>query len=400
MKLLTAKYNKKKIVSAVIFLLLAFNLYSEEQQAEGYSGNDAEIYQQLTLEEKREIALIINRNFADALAASGFFLVDFAVHYLEAAEEAERMYGYSISSEIAQFDIIESETSGFFSNISIVFTLENRNNNSVRNLNVSAIGWGRDRGEAISSGLKKITNQFRYAVALFEELAGAFRIADIYHGTVVVNAGRNRGIRRGDFLYSYDHRTGRRTGNFVVERSEDNLSFAKILNTRVRPRTGDVLKSYNYWGIITKPYVNYFFSADFSGFLAGNMVIWTRGLFGYNPVFGFNKLNLTDTRDSSLTLISPYFGFRVVRYISSFSLSAIAALNFAYLLESDIQEVSSGWEYFGGTVKLDVGKRITKHFSIHLEGGFLGMFVINHRNNPDLWDIMGFTVGAGVGLKF
>ena len=417
------KHDKKKLIS-IIFLLFTFQVYGVENNKEvpfvffnsvtwaiqqqeadlsetGQSAADFAIGQ--FTEEHKNVSIFINRNFVHRLTVSGAFNVfDFPDPLgMDAdgagAEQARKVYRYSISPKITEFNIIESETSGLFLKISIIFTFEDNRDNNARDFSISAIGWGQSKSAVITDALNKIVNQFEYVIIEFEELTDRFRVLDVFQGTVVINAGRNRGIKKGDFFYSYDYNTGKRTGNFVIERREENLAFARVLNTKVEPETADLLKGYNYIGILSKTYVNYFSGNTFSGYLAGTRVLWTRGLYSVNPALGIDIYDLADFNDNKLTLMSPYIGLRIVRYIKSFSLSSTFSLNRGYVSSSDIEGVAPGWEYYGGTAKAEIEKRIMKHFSIHIEGGYTGFFSPDHENYPE---ISGFIFGAGIGLKF
>ena len=419
------KHGKKKLIS-IIFLLFAFQLYGVEnnkevpfvffnsvtwdiqQQEAELSETDQSaadpVIEQLT-EEHENISAFINRNFVHRLTVSGAFNVfDFSDQLGAGADEdgadteqTRKVYRYSISPKITEFNIIESETSGLFLKITIIFTLEDNRDNNVMDFSISAIGWGQSKSAVITDVLNKIVNQFEYVIIEFEELTDRFRVLDVFQGSVVINAGRNRGIKKGDFFYSYDYNTGKRTGDFVIERREENLAFARVLNTKTEPETADLLKPYNYIGILPKIYVNYFSGNTFSGYLTGARVLWTRGLYSVNPVLGLDIYNLADLNDSKLVLVSPYVGLRIVRYIKSFSLSSMFLFNRAYVSSSEITEAASGWEYFGGTAKAEIEKRIMKHFSIHMEAGYTGFFSSDHENYPE---VSGFIFGAGIGLKF
>ena len=351
----------------------------------------------LLIEQNKNISSAINKNFIDILAVSGLFTItDFSDIPKEEAEKNKKMFKYSVCPEITEFEITESETSGLFLKIKIIFTIED-NNNTQEEIPVSAIGWGKNRRELIANTLKNIGNQFEYVIAAFEELADNFRIIDIYQGSIVINKGKNKNIKKGDFLYSYDYATGKKTGTFVVDRTEWDLSYARILDTKKSPETEDPLKSYKYLGVLLTTYMDYFSGDFFSGNIYGGMIIWTRGLYTVNPILGLNIYDVIDIENKKVVVLAPYAGLRIVRYINSFSLSSIITFNRGYLLESEVDGMVPGWEYFGGTVKLEIAKRFFKHFLIHAEGGYTGLISPDHENYKE---ITGFFFGAGIGLKF
>ena len=353
----------------------------------------------LLIEENKNISSSINKSFIDMLDASGIFnIFDYSESLPSESnvEQVKKMHRYSICPEITEFDITESETSGLFLKLTINFTIENYINDTRKDLSVSAIGWGKNRRGVIANSLDKIINQFEYVVAEFEELADSFRIVDIYQGSVIINKGKNRKIKKGDFLYSYDYQTGKKTGNFVIERADQKLSYARILDTKVEPKTEDPLKSYNYIGILSETYVNSFSGNFFSGYLRGTKIIWTRWLYTVNPIFGLNRYELTSIDGEKIVLMTPYLGLRVVRYIKSFSFSTSFTFDRGYVSETEIARTTSGWKYYGGTVKAEISKRIMKHFFIHAEGGFSGFFSPDYDYYPE---ITGFVFGGGIGLK-
>ena len=353
----------------------------------------------LSIEERKKISSSINKSFIDMLTATGVFIIsDFSDSPSKGnVERVKKTHRYSVCPEITEFNITESKTSGIFLKLTINFIIEDYFGSDKKELAVSAIGWGKNKSEVIANSLDKIIGQFEYVIAEFEELSERFRIVDIFQGSVVINSGKKKGIKAGDFFYSYDYHTGKKTGNFIVERAEPNLSYARILNTKVNPEVEDPLKSYNYIGILVEAYMDSFSGTFFSGHVRGTKIIWTRGLYTVNPVFGLNVYDLTDIGGNKAVLVTPYLGFRIVRYIKSFSLSSLVTIDRGYLSETEISHTSPGWEYYGGTVKVEIAKKIMKHLYIHAEGGFSGFFSPDYDYYPE---ITGFVFGGGIGLKF
>ena len=412
---------KNKFISA-IFLLLTFYLYSAEQDREPvsvyYSGVKWEIQSiaqeveqktdlseiglsvlsTLLTEEKEKISSSINKSFIGMLTASGVFNIsDYSNSPGIYAERLKKRHNYSVSPKITEFNITESEASGLFLKISIIITVENYIDNTEKDFSVSAIGWGRDISALITNSLSNVTSQLEYVITGFEELADNIRIKDIYQGSIVINGGKKQGIKTGDFLYSYDYHTGKKTGTFVVDRSEQNISYARILDTKVMPTAGDPLKAYNYLGIMLEANYNYFTGEFFTGNSRGAMIIWTRGLYTVNPVFGINRYDLAHIDGPKIVLLNPYAGFRIVRYIKTFTISSVVTLGGGYVSESEIYGLPLDWEYFGGTVKIEVSKRIVKHLFINLEGGYTGFLSSDYGSYPD---ITGFVIGGGIVFKF
>ena len=421
---------KKKFIS-VIFLLLTFYLYSGEQDNEPvsvfYSGvkwaiapaaSDTPVAQGeeqktelpeitvsalsvlsiLSKEQNEIISSSINKNFIDMFTVSGVFKIsDYSASQDADVEKLKKMHSYSIFPRITEFNIKETETSGLFLKISIIFSVENYLDGKNKDLSVSAIGWGSDMKALLADTLNNVTSQMEYVITGFEEFADHFRIKDIYQGSVVINKGKKSGIKRGDFFYSYNYHTGKKTGTFVVERAEPNLAYARVLDTKVKPTVEDPLKPYNYLGIISETYLDYFTGDFFSGYSAGTMLLWTRWLYTVNPVAGVNRYELVHIDGSKVVLINPYLGFRIVRYIKSFTLSSVVTFGRGYVLESEMDAMALGWGYFGGTVKIEVGKRIMKHLFLHVEGGYTGFLSSDYDNYPD---ITGFIFGGGLGFKF
>ena len=404
----------KKTLISIIFLFFTFYLYSAGQHEENFFvyykdvawaiSQQKEELSNLSTEENKNISAHINKNFMNMLVASGFFKVVNPSDLPEAElEKVKETAGYSVSPEITEFEFTESATSGIFLKISIIFPVEKHRKKNEKSITVSAIGWGKNRSEAITNSLNSIVNQFVYVMPLFDELAENFKISDIYQGTVIVNNGKNKGIKKGDFLYSYDYQTGKKTGHFVVERTEEGLSYARILDTKVKPKMGDPLKSDNYIGILSETYADYFLGDEFSGIAAGSMILWTRGLYDFYPFVGVTRFSIVDIADAGnnkMVFITPYLGIRIVRYIKSFSFSADISFGAGFLTESEIPVISpTGWEwnYFGGTFKAEISKRIMKHLFIHVEAGYTVWFPYDYENYPN---IAGFIVGGGIGLKF
>lgn len=360
--------------------------------------SDLSVLIDLSIEENKNISSSINNRFLNMLAATKVFDIhDFSDLRPDSdIDRVKKMHRYSICPEITEFEITESEESGIFLKVTIVFIIENYLNNNRREIPVTAIGWGTNRINVIANSIDKITNQFEYVIGEFEELTDNFKIADIFQGSVVINNGKKRGIKAGDFFYSYDYQTGKKTGNFVVERTEQNLSYARILDTKVKPQSGDPLKPYNYLGILSETYIDNFFGDFFSGYVMGTKIIWTRWLYTVNPIFGLNRYELTSIDGEKIVLMTPYLGLRVVRYIKSFSFSTSFTFDRGYVSETEIARTTSGWKYYGGTVKAEISKRIMKHFFIHAEGGFSGFFSPDYDYYPE---ITGFVFGGGIGLK-
>ena len=376
---------KKPLLFTVLFMISVFL-----SPAESDEGLFHIVYRSLTWNAvltqdfpagmKNTASDYLDENFVRVLSSSGIAILN--------DNAAGKELRYSFHPEAAEFEIIESQRSGYFFNFALDIAIENYSGSEgEKAFRLKALGSGRSADEALINSMEMIVDQFSNLVTGFEEWSESVRIVDVYQGTVIINTGKKGGLRKGGFLYSKENR-----GSYVVEKTDDGIAFARMLNSAIKPDPGDLLEAYDRFGISADIFTDFFSGDRFSGTACGASLIWTRGLYVFHPEAGVEILKLSDGSGilSDFNLVIPYAGFRIVRHINSFTLSSGISAGAGFLS-------GEGMEYSGGKVRASIEKRIKNRFAVSIAAGYSYMFPENIADNPD---ISGFFIGGGLGIRF
>ncbi len=419
---------KKISVSAILFFaVIATASASETSEFNiGYRGLtwDESLSDALTADKKNEVTSYLNNQFIQILTSSGLFVVSESPQE-EGKREEYASGNYSLFPVITVFKEVESEISGYFFDCQITLTVRNDSDTEVEtevnpevevppevnaDLNTGSdgsasevfylkhIGSGKNSAIAMQKSLEGIVDQFEFLLIGFEQWSDSFRVIDIYQGAVIINSGKKRGLRKGDFLHSFDYKSGKITGDFVVEKTDGDISYARILKVKKYPKAGDPLRLDDFIGFSVNGYTDYFSGGEFSGYTSGVSLLWSGGLYVFHPLAGFEYFSIKDINDAFIDILIPYGGFKIVRHIGAMTLSSLITAGAGYVSDSDLLGTEyRGWQYKGGTVKASVERRFGNRFSVFAEAGYSYWYSDDVR---ELTDIAGFLAGGGVSVKF
>ncbi|MDX9800984.1 MAG: hypothetical protein RBT69_06600 [Spirochaetia bacterium] len=428
---------KKILASAILFF--AVIVLSSASEPAGFNIAwrgltwDASLSNVLPVDEKNKVISYLNNQFRQILASSGISDLSAASFSDDAASEASASaFKYAILPVITVFRQIESEKSGTFFSCEIKLTIQHYSGegagaylgpgavagegagadagtdsiagtdaigNRDRVFYLKHIGSGEDSGQAMQKSLEGIVDQFEFLLVEFEEWSDSFRVIDIYQGTVIINSGKNDGLCKGDFLHSFDPwQSGKVTGDFVVEKTDTDISYARILKVKQYPKAGDPLFRDDFIGFSLTVYTDYFSGEIFSGFISGADLLWRKGLYVFHPLAGLKFLDIKDENDASIAVLIPYAGFQIVRHIGSMTFSSMLSAGAGCVSDSSLYSGKySGWQYKGGTVKAKAERRMGRRFSVFAEAGYSYWYSSDVTELPD---IAGFLAGGGVSVKF
>lgn len=333
----------------------------------------------------------LDTRFLAILSSSEIFTVIPVSSPAAAFQGKEAESGISVKPVPVDFRLVESEKSGYFFKCALdVIVSDSRLPEEETVFKIEGLGSGESSVQALSSSLDSVVRQFEYLLVNFETWSERFRIIDIYRGTAVINTGKTSGIRKGDILHSYDYQSGKITGSFVIERSEDDISFARVLEQKKKPLPGDPLYAERFRGGNLTGYGLYFSGERFSGCSAGLLLSWSGSLYVFNPVAGFEFLSVSEESGGSYELSIPYAGFKIVRHIGLFTLYSMITAGKGYI-------PGGGWDYTGGQVRAGLSRRTYSRFLFSAEAGYAYW---HSKDVSDYPDIAGFLLGAGVTVKF
>lgn len=308
---------------------------------------------------------------------------------------------YLFSPYLRQFELLESERSGFFYTIEVVITVFKYSDDGgeygsgeEEDFSLKSIGSGSSEDEALNSAIDNIIAQFEIFLSEFEEWSDGLKIIDIYQDTIVINKGKKHGIKKGDFLRSSDYLTGKTTGEFIVERAEDDISYVRPLWKKQEITPGDFLEEYNYFGASLGAYANYFIGETYSGFSTGAYLLWSRWIYVFHPYLGGEYLSISGGNFEKIDIYMPYVGVRMVRQIGYFTVLSSLSFGLGYVSGIGIEP---GWEYVGGLAKIGGAWRINRRFSVGIDVGYSYYHSLDYFNAPS---IAGFTIGGGGEINF
>lgn len=420
---------KKISVSAILFFaVIAASSATETAEFNiGYRGLTwvESLSDALPADKKNEVTSYLDNQFIKILTSSGLFVVSESSR--EDGKREENAYeNYSLFPVITVFKQVESEISGYFFDCQVALTILNNSDTEVvaevnteaevnpeadADLNTESdgrasevfylkhIGSGENSAVAMQKSLEGIVDQFEFLLIGFEQWSDSFKVIDIYQGAVIINSGKKGGLRKGDFLHSFDPwNSGKITGDFVVEKADGDISYARILKVKKYPKAGDSLRLDDFTGFAVNGYTDYFSGEEFSGITTGFSLVWWGGLYVFHPLAGFEYFSIKNINEAFIDMLIPYGGFKIVRHIGSMTLSSLITAGAGYVSDSDLYStVYRGWQYKGGTVKASAERRFGNRFSLFAEAGYSYWY---SGDVKELTDIAGFLAGGGVSVKF
>ena len=154
---------------------------------------------------------------------------------------------------------------------------------------VRAEGTGEGREEAVQNAAEQAALLLHEAVSdipLFRVTEGIINI--LRERKVVISFGSERGVKQGDIFGILDQE-GNEIGRLIVERVEEDHSFARVFYADKPLQIGNRVVKKDYAGAVSTPYMHAVIGFDANPFKAavvGFRQTFSRGVFLLRPLFG------------------------------------------------------------------------------------------------------------------
>jgi hypothetical protein len=321
---------------------------------------------------------------------------------------------------VANYVVARLDTGEYQVNIKTSFTFINvEEGKTFAQAFVDTEGKDTNQELAIKAALDAIPMQLTYEVRKIPEFQLKTGIIEVRGSSIIIELGRDLGLQPGDeyvIVSSEILQSGRaftrEQGLVVIKEVSDEVSVAKVIYAKPRPRIGDQLQEVPRFGMDTTPYVHYaptgLFSKKGQTFLIGARQAVSRGFFGFRPIAGIEVPLIVNIL---LALpVNVYVGGEYDIYIGRLQLVPMAGLGvgMAYLWYLEFADVPEDkrflFTHFGGVASMTANYLFSKNLRFSVEVGYMGW--LSFVPQADFFQNLvfpsydGLFVGAGLTIKY
>lgn len=276
---------------------------------------------------------------------------------------------------------------------------------AIAQVNVQTDGYDDDRNMAAKEAVDDIPAQLTYEVRKIEEFKLKTGVLEVAGRTVIIELGRNLGVRVGDEYEIVGSRildSGRtlstREGLLVIREVSDEVSIAQIIYASQRPRTGDQLKEFPLFGATMLPYAHLVVGSAMGGpvvFLPGIRAVWNRGLFRFKPQVGVEvPLGLGGYSVGGGIPVNMYVGGEMDLYLGRLQINPMVSVGAGGTIP--VAETSEfALTHVGFKAGLNATFLLSDKFKLSVDTGFTYWLHVGAFAG----DYYGPFMGAGVELK-
>jgi len=314
---------------------------------------------------------------ADLNRLAGSFLIvvpildSYSLHYQQST-------GYT--AELDTFTFISAQTTA-----------------AIAHFSIRTIGTGIDPEAAVADASSAVPVQLQFQIRSIPEFQLKTGIVDVEGTTVLIQFGRNMGVRPGDDYAIVSSRilpsgltVTDQTGLLTVKEVQDQVSYAKVIYSKERPRVGDQLKELPRMGFESTFYFHELIGTDLLGFsqivspvaTAGVIETVTRGFYNFRPLIGAElpflpspslEASVYGTGGLPVNLfIGGELNWRVWR-IDIVPLAAVGIGGLVPLSSGNSFEISLG----GGFVQLGASYLVSPQVKLFVDLGFAKWFPVS-----------------------
>jgi hypothetical protein len=269
---------------------------------------------------------------------------------------------------------------------------------------------------AVKEAIDAIPTQLTFEIRKIQEFQLRTGILEVAGSEVILELGRNMGIKLGDEYVIVGGRilnSGRtltsETGLLVIKEVSDEVSVGQVLYARPRPQVGDQLQEVPLFGVETTPYVQVASGLLFDRPMTtviGIKGVASRGFWGVRPVFGLEVpliANITFGIPVNL-----YGGVEYMLHLGRFSIAPMGTIGVggAYLWYADVPDDEKFlMTYVGGKLGATFAYLFNKKLRLALDAGYMMWFsLVPDFFGPPVNDYLfpkydGVYFGAGLTFK-
>jgi hypothetical protein len=267
---------------------------------------------------------------------------------------------------------------------------------------------------AVKEAMDAIPMQLTFEIRKIPEFQVRTGILEVAGREVILELGRNMGIKLGDEYVIVAGRvlgSGRtltsETGLLVIKQVSEEVSVGQVIYAHPRPQVGDQLQEVPLLGIESTPYVQVAGGLLFDR--AATAVIgvkgsMSRGFWGVRPIFGL-EVPLIANILAGIPL-NLYGGVEYMLYVGRLSIAPMAAAGFggAYLWYADVPDDERFvFTYVGGKAGATVAYQFTNKMRVAVDVGYMLWYSLAptkvFESDYLFPDYDGVYFGAGLTIK-
>ncbi len=283
---------------------------------------------------------------------------------------------------LTDYSLDFSEASAYTAQLETTFSVIEEGSPLVA-LKIRTLGRGATDVEAIGAAARQIPRQLAFRLRELPDFQVKTGIVVVDATTVLLQFGRNMGVHVGDLYALSAARPGSAPEGGLVEVDEvrKDYSYAHIIYSDGAPRIGDQVQPIPRLGLETTFYVHATFNnTQLAGgssepviVTAGTLLTWTRGLYDFRPVIGFEyPFNYAPGGGAPVDV---FLGGELNWRFWRFDIVPLAALGLNELLPVSAGQSPAASTY-GGFWQLSVGYLVTRAARVQLDFGYTQWFPI------------------------
>jgi hypothetical protein len=318
---------------------------------------------------------------------------------------------------LTSYTLDYDQSSGFTAQLDASFTLVSVDSSqAIAHFDIHTIGTADTAGDAAFDAASGIAPQLQFQVRSIPDFQLKTVIVDVEGGTVLIQFGRNMGVKPGDEFSIVDARVlpsgltvTDDVGLVMVRDVQDEVSYATVLFSSRPPRVGDQLKEIPRIGFEATVYAHALGVYDattnvltISDATFGTFETLTRGFYNFRPLIGF-EVPLSGTIYAGTTSYGYTGGLPVNLYLGGqlnwrlwrFDLTPVAAIGIGGLLP-----IAEGDSFYvalaGGFGSLNLGYLVSPQVKIQIDVGFAEWLPLSSY----IYGYSGVFGGLGVAIDF
>ncbi|HUV07755.1 MAG TPA: hypothetical protein VMX75_08480 [Spirochaetia bacterium] len=328
---------------------------------------------------------------------------------------------YVVIPAVTFFSVEKDKSGDYSAEVKVsVSVIDVEKANTFAQFFVETDGTSGDSGErAAQRAIAKIPVMLEYEVTKIPEFTLKTAVLETRGGEVLIALGQNMGIRMGyEFMVLSPKVLGSgrtfasETGLVLIKEVGEEASLATVLYGF--PKEGDQLKEVPRIGFETTPYFDVLINPfdEFGvNFVAGIRASWTKGLYGFRPIVGFEfplPIGTTDTLLPYLWIagfpFNVYLGGEATFYVRRLQITPQVGVGAGFLVPWWVKlEDKFIVTHIGGFANMNLSYLITRDIKLSIDLGY--------KHWIGIWDVLleyvtdkttsygGFMVGGGVTFK-
>jgi hypothetical protein len=225
-----------------------------------------------------------------------------------------------------------------------------------------------------------IAPRLAYELRRIPELQRETGVLEVHGSEVILELGRDLGVKDGDEYLLYSKSLASESGLLVVKEVGEQVSVGRLIYARARPGEGDSLRELPLFGVETTPYVHVaggaFHPRGLTA-LVGLRQSVSRGFYAFRPIFGLEVPLLPDI--AAALPLSLYVGAEYVIRVGRLEVTPHASLGVGgaclwHLGESVSEDRKFAFTHIGGTAGVNLSCLLANKLLFLLEAGYLHWF--------------------------